>query len=238
MKNPKAVVSVALVAFVAALTVGVGAQSPAGGAEKPALTPDDYVYTSIEVPGATKTAVFGINSDGVVAGRYWVGSVSHGFHPQRLGRDDDRFPRGVEHGGLQRQHPWRRRGDLLSRGKRARVRVRPGRRDLRGDPGRRGPGPVCLRHQRFRHRPRALHERGRRLCELPLARWRVHRTLLHRRSVGGRLWPERPGPGGRPFRARGRRGRRRQHARVPARPRHVHRDPAAPRFRKGRPRSA
>jgi hypothetical protein len=79
MRLPKALVAVVLVALVAAFTVGVGARGQAGGAEQRILGPGGYDYTSIDVPGATRTAVFGINAAGTVAGRYMAGGVWRGF---------------------------------------------------------------------------------------------------------------------------------------------------------------
>jgi hypothetical protein len=43
------------------------------------LTPEDFEYTPIDIPGATRTAVFGVNAQETIVGRYMIGGVWHGF---------------------------------------------------------------------------------------------------------------------------------------------------------------
>jgi uncharacterized membrane protein len=63
-----------------ALTAGGALPAAAGAAAAgPALEPGDFDYTAIDYPGATRTWVFGVNSESDVVGRYLDGTAWRGF---------------------------------------------------------------------------------------------------------------------------------------------------------------
>jgi hypothetical protein len=65
-----------LVALIFALT----AVAPTAGAQPAGRPPDaTYTYTPVDVPGATSTAVWGVNTAGRVAGSYWLSQTGPGF---------------------------------------------------------------------------------------------------------------------------------------------------------------
>jgi hypothetical protein len=65
-------------------TAGHAARYPPAPAAGPAtvLTPEDFEYNPIDIPGATRTAVFGVNAQETIVGRCMIGGVWHGFKLQ------------------------------------------------------------------------------------------------------------------------------------------------------------
>lgn len=85
MTAPRAV-TFASFALVVLLPLGVVAGGPPPAPAAPPLAaaaamlgPGDFVYQQIDYPGSPKTAVFGINPEGTIVGRYSAGGTWHGF---------------------------------------------------------------------------------------------------------------------------------------------------------------
>lgn len=98
MKAPHAV-PFGLLALILLLPAGLaagGASPRPGGADlaspAPILGPDDFAYRQIDYPGAPRTLVFGINSQGAVVGRYRSGTTWRGFVLQDDTYTDVMFP--------------------------------------------------------------------------------------------------------------------------------------------------